>query len=416
MSTLEIGGKKLEKLWFRFSEDLLPTLPTKGNAEQTHLIQADAFLIADIFRIMQGGESCHVHGNVSPSLIRNLVEFQSAWTCWRPDLYKQVEITADSGQEFRVSRQGDNEKTHLSQREVPCIAAFTGGVDSSYTIYRHLVDDTNSPARRNIEAALFVHGFDISLDETEAFTRASQRAEQVLNSVKCKLITMSSNHKSLNPIWNETHIAGVASCLTLMSGYYEEGLIASGCSYNGLLIPWGSNPITDHLLSSSNFRITHDGASLKRSQKMQAMENWKEGFESLWVCYSAVRADENCGKCPKCVMTILALRIMKIATPSSFPELNDEAIEKLEGVTDYQMETWRGLRRAAIDGGIKESWVEALCKRVDELEAVLPKASTGSKVRLITPRMSKVGSWFSRKRLSGLLRRTFSGNSPRDKN
>ena len=41
----------------------------------------------------------HVHAGVSPSLLRNLEEFQAAWACWRPGHYARIGISADAERE-----------------------------------------------------------------------------------------------------------------------------------------------------------------------------------------------------------------------------------------------------------------------------------------------------------------------------
>ncbi len=42
---------------------------------------------------------------------------------------------------------------------------------------------------------------------------------------------------------------------------YRAGIIGSSNPYNALILPCGSNPITDTMLSGNNFEIIHDGAA-----------------------------------------------------------------------------------------------------------------------------------------------------------
>src|SRR4030095_6018369 len=275
-TTIESPKRGRCRLWYRVPREFSSLIGTG----------CDPFVVGNIFLIMSEGAECTVHGQVSPSLLRDLTEFQAAWASWRPDRYKQVEITA------------------TLEREQPAadppglaVAAFTGGVDSCFTMYRHRTGLCDKRWQRNIEAGLLVHGFDIPLEQEQAFERAANRIRQTLSRVGAKLITMSTNLQSLNIEWDDTHIAGVASCLMLLKGRYREGLVASSHSYGELPIPcWGSNPVTHHLLSSSSFKIVHDGAGVKRSKKVRAITSWTEGFENLRICYSAERRDENCGE------------------------------------------------------------------------------------------------------------------------
>jgi len=56
-----------------------------------------------------------IHGEISPSLLRNLEEFQDAWHCWLPEQYRKINITADVEKES-------------SKHTIPlAIMAFSGG-------------------------------------------------------------------------------------------------------------------------------------------------------------------------------------------------------------------------------------------------------------------------------------------------
>ncbi len=338
------------ELWYR--------IPIEFSSHITH--SCDPLLVGNIFLIMSEGSDCVVHGQVSPSLLRNLAEFQAAWACWRPNTYKEVEISAESECEENADGSPDL-----------AIAAFTGGVDSCFTMFRHRRGRLNKRLQRNLDAGLLVHGFDIPLDGEEAFQRAALRARQTLDSVGAKLITMATNLRELNIEWDDTHIAGVASCLMLLKGRYDEGLIPGSRSYSELVVPWGSNPITDHLLSSGDFRIVHDGGAVKRGQKVREISEWKEGFHNLRVCYSAERRDENCGLCIKCTMMILLLRTMRTAVPPTFPPLSDEAVSRLEVTTDQYLAGYRALVRSARKVGISDPWVEILCRRMNQQEQLM---------------------------------------------
>ncbi|MBC7999599.1 MAG: hypothetical protein IAF58_16730, partial [Leptolyngbya sp.] len=248
------------------------------------------------------------------------------------------------------------------------VAAFSGGIDSTFTIYRHRLDKCDRHWRRNIDAGVFVHGFDIPLVQEDAFKRASARMRKTLKTLDTDLITMSTNLQALNIEWDDTHIAGVASSLMLLSGQYSEGLIASGSSYHKLLIPWGSNPITDHLLSTKNFQIVHDGANFTRIQKREEIRGWPEGFHDLRICFSAERRDENCGKCSKCLTDILHMRILGVEIPKSFPNPSDLAIKNLQVRNLGELNGFDSLVASARKHGNNDRWVEILARRVQELK------------------------------------------------
>jgi hypothetical protein len=87
--------------------------------------------------------------------------------------------------------------------------------------------------------------------------------------------------------------------------------------------PFGSHPLLDPNFSSHDMRIRHDGITLSRLDKVKLIADWDVGLQSIRVCnqignwdvksqsYSDRNQIEpgtiNCGKCWKCVVTMLAL-------------------------------------------------------------------------------------------------------------
>src|SRR4029453_16782486 len=173
---IELPDATRKRLWHRF--------PLELSAYLTDSL--DPFLVGSIFMGMRAGHQIRVHGPVSASLIRNLAEFQAYWYCLMPTKYARVDIYADDEREAPPAPPGDRS-----------ICAFTGGVDSSYTIYRHTTAMCGR-LTRSIEAGLFVHGFDIPLSDGDAFARAARVNAETLESVGVKLFTMASNHRELN--------------------------------------------------------------------------------------------------------------------------------------------------------------------------------------------------------------------------
>ena len=153
---LEIEGQEPFKIWFEIPEEFASF--TSQSAEP--------FLLGAIFKAMGVGGNLHVHGHVSHSLLRNLAEFQAAWHNWLPDRYNVVELSADAVQEIQIER----------PRGL-AIAAFSGGVDSCYTIFRHSKLESGA-GKRNLEAGLLVHGYDIPLEQDESFARTAATARK----------------------------------------------------------------------------------------------------------------------------------------------------------------------------------------------------------------------------------------------
>jgi hypothetical protein len=361
-AVIEAPDQKQNSLWYR--------LPSRY---QSILNQnCDHFVIATLFKAMREFTDLTVHGEVSPSLLRNLDEFQEIWACWMPQKYHKIEIIADSERE--PSRNLDAESA---------IVAFSGGVDSCFTAWRHRTGNIADRQRRDLKAGVMVHGFDIPLDQQEVFAVAAKNSATMLSSIGMDLIPMATNFKEFRQDWIDSygaqnwvdsHGAAIASCLIALQGGYSAGLIASSSPYHRLTLPWGSNPLTDPLFSSDSFRIVHDAASYIRREKIRAIAAWPEARRFLRVCYKGLQHDRNCGHCEKCIRTILSFRVMQLGLPECFErDVEDQQIEILEGLNGARLYYLEEILSLAQDSSIRDSWVSALEKCVKKNQQMVKR-------------------------------------------
>jgi len=291
--TLEDNTGKRQRFWYHCSSDQQAALSAS----------CDPYVLAALFTAMQQKADLRVRGQVSPSLVKNLAEFQSTWATWRPWNYTSIEIQADEEQEIaQTPRQA-------------ALASFSGGVDSAFTVWR---DRHGSTLPQNIQAGLMVHGFDIRLNQPDVFARAASKAKIMLDSMQIKLITIATNIKKTNIPYEHSQASLLASCFMLLQGSYTTEIIASTFPNNHLFIPWGSNPLTDPLLSSDSFSILHDGAEYTRLDKVKVIAEWPEVRQYLRVCMRGKERDENCCHCEKCILTILEFRSLGLGLPDCF--------------------------------------------------------------------------------------------------
>jgi hypothetical protein len=342
----------------------------------------DPFVVAMILPAMFYAAPLVVHGKVSPSLLQNLEEFQAAWACWRPNFYRKIEITAEVEQE--APKSSSNIAMPTAVREAT-IAAFSGGVDSCFTAFRH----HTSPRRRfqrNLQAGLMVHGFDIPLEDQQAFDGAAEKSRAILSSLGIKFIAIATNYRQVEQKlnWVDAYGPAVASSLILFQNAYVSGLIASAFSYHNLLLPRGSNPVTDPFLSSNAFQIIHDGAGYTRLEKIREIANWQEARQNLRVCWQGAEKDRNCGQCEKCIRTILGYRVLGFGLPACFEQdVTDRQIAEIQGLTEIQRYDLELILEAA-KGSVSDSWVTALetCIARNRHEGVKPDKWTTLKQSL----------------------------------
>jgi hypothetical protein len=119
-------------------------------------------------------------------------------------------------------------------------------------------------------------------------------------------------------------------------------------------------------LSSEAFTVIHDGASDGRVDKINLVAEWPEALAHLRVCWEGHDPDRNCGRCEKCVRTILGFRANGHALPSSFEydvtPADIEAVPPLTGpwLTEYQLI----LERAMQNGMGQEPWAQTIERKL----------------------------------------------------
>jgi hypothetical protein len=347
----------------------------------------DGILFALIFHAMKEGLDLKLEGPASVETLINLKEFQLAWSSWRPLRYKRIQVESSCIVERSV-----NESDHV-------ISAFSGGVDATFTLFNHA--PTTKGLHRKLAACMLVHGFDITLDNHLDFASVLNKAQQLHARHGLKTFWVKTNIKALGlQNWEDSFSAQLVSCLQLFSHDFSVGLVGSSEPYNALVIPWGSNPITDYLLSGSAMRIVHDGAGFSRTQKVEALSQIPSAIDSLRVCWSGEKQDRNCGRCEKCVRTKLNLLACEIQQPLCFDEPlnlkdidgiklgNAAALAELQSILTYADEKnikgrWVDHLRRRVKRGIQRSWKERLkvmLARLGMLEAAL-----ATKRRLLRP-------------------------------
>ncbi len=339
-ATIESEEGSQKELWFRVPSEHVPSV--------TEL--ADPFVTAMLFPAMRNATDLRVHGSVSRSLLRNLDEFQAAWKCWRPDRYHAINVIADE------------EVTEDVEALDKAVAAFSGGLDSCFTAWRHTKGDCGR-LERNLKAALMVHGFDIALHEPDVFSRAAENSRAIVESVGLEFIPMACNFRECGDDWEDEHGAALASCLSLFSKGFSTGLIAGSHVYNALRFPWGSNPLTDPMLSSDAFSIIYDAAGISRLQKAKGISEWEEAMRLLRVCWQGKHKDRNCGGCLGCIATALCFAAMHVKPPACLgvPSL-DEGVRRLRTLPIKPVDVTRleEVLATAKEAKVQASWVSGL--------------------------------------------------------
>lgn len=84
-----------------------------------------------------------------------------------------------------------------------------------------------------------------------------------------------------------------------------------------VLCQLGSTPVADHLMSGDLIQLVHDGAGYSRTEKVARLADCPLAVERLKVCCSGRDPSTNCGRCEKCLRTMLNFLAAGRDVPSS---------------------------------------------------------------------------------------------------
>jgi hypothetical protein len=257
---------------------------------------------------MAVGEDIEVRAPLSTRLGRGLAEYQRVLAAWFPHRLTPVEIRAPL-------EPADPEPGGA------VLAAFSGGVDSFYTVWSH-TGEREPDERARITHGLFVHGFDLPLSEAAAaYEVARARFAEGLAQLGIELVTARSNIQSFVPRedWALFHGSPLIGSALALGGGVRRFYVPAAHT-EGHLFPLGSDPRIDPLLSTEALEVVHDGADVTRVQKTAAIGGWAPTFGRLRVCVSYDPRVPNCCRCEKCVRTMTTLELLGLLDrQTSFP-------------------------------------------------------------------------------------------------
>lgn len=251
---------------------------------------ADAFFVIGLILAMGTDGELVMTAPVSKKLLHSSKAAQDILLGWYPRQLKRAVLHVAAR---------ETEATEESSRTITC---FTGGVDSFYSLVAN---------RDEVDALLYVHGFDIPLSRTTIREVTSAHLRDVAASTDTELVEVSTNVRqflNLAGKWpTTTHGLALASVAHLMRRRFGRMLLPGSHTYADHY-PWGSHPLLDHLWSSRTLDVIHDGGGTTRVDKTLAIAYDDVARQHLRVCWQNT-GKYNCGKCGKCVRTMIALSL-----------------------------------------------------------------------------------------------------------
>lgn len=298
---------------------------------------ADAFAVALLRPAMNRGESLQIADGISPRLHAAINgRVQDIFRGW----HRLPKIHA-----------GPVSTTPQRRPERATAIAFTGGVDSFDTAIRW---------QGRASHLLFVHGYDIPLERTDTWEQCCARLRPVARELSAELLCVRTNLRSLtdpDAPWYFHFGAGLATVGHLLSGVVGRLVIPASYSLDSPQ-PCGSLPHLDPWWSSDALEVIHEGAEHQRVEKIARIGGHPLVRQHLRVCWQNPEGVYNCGRCTKCVRTIIALAACNhLASQEALPRMVDpQLVERLDLTSPteraFAVENLAAARRHSADAGL----------------------------------------------------------------
>jgi hypothetical protein len=278
----------------------------------------DQFLVGLMMIAMHLNEDIIIKGSISPKLINNLYQYQNYFYYYVSNLYKKVKIIPE---EIKI------EKPLLRINTI----SFSGGVDSYYSLFNNL-NNEDLLEQYKISHLLFS-------DSRNSNNRdfRLKKINEISKKINMKCIIINTNirdfYKKTNLPKHLYHPLVFIGSMLNLSRMIKIHYFPSTFTYLGRTI-WGTNVITDHLLSNDNTEIIHENPNINRSNKTKKLIQYKETYDDLYVCNN--EEFQNCCSCYKCLRTMITQKVFNIESSykKSFKKLSHYDIFKW--VTDEE--------------------------------------------------------------------------------
>jgi hypothetical protein len=268
------GLHEVPRVWFRFPREYAPD----GD------LDASPFLAATLVWCLRHREDLFVDGPVSPSLLDEVEEITAVLRSFFPSAIRPVAVRAAAKQEPTPGRE-------------LTASLFTRGLDSWFTLLVAREDPQLQPPLTHTVYC-------------PTFNAKGWRDE--LREAKLQAVRAASARAGLQLIQLETNVnrlAGHGQFAMALALGFANLLISSG-DMRGGLIPRGLHPDLDPRFSTTRTRIVHYGDA-SRIQKAQRVARSQSALDTLDVCqYDYLEQDRNCGRCEKCLRTMLELHAL----------------------------------------------------------------------------------------------------------
>jgi hypothetical protein len=323
-------GATARRIWIRTATAITPP--------------ADPALATCLMPAMADGGRLVLAERVSPRLLRNQREFQAiqhAWSLERdPDREPLREVEVSAPPRAPEARQGGR-----------VAAFFSGGVVSWSTIL----------ANPDVTDLIFVRGIDLLpklVHQADLAERVEERLREAAAALGLPLHVVETNARELSdPLvpWEVYSACPLVAVALFFEPLFARVLIA-GDTDHATQVTAGPSRMVDQLWSTERLEIVDDGGRLSREQRLRRIVDHPVVQRTLRVCWENPGGAYNCGRCRKCLLTMISLEAIgareRVAT---FPaELDLDLFSGFEITQPISLVLWEDVLTTTREAGRPE--------------------------------------------------------------
>ena len=281
------------------------------------------FVPVALLASMRRAEPLQIDGSVSARLMANLAHAQEIIAAWNPTM-RRVRV--------RAAALEDPPLAPVATRA----CCFSRGIDSTYSAA------VDRPAGEEIGCLVHWRDFQLVYGERTQ-SREVELVREAAGRLDRPVVVVSSDvPKVLHGLvdFTDATSAMLASVGLSLPGLAGRVVMPSTLGYADLA-PMGTHPLLDGLWSTDAVTLEHDSCVPSRDDKVEwLVQNRPDLLELIHVCMDEDSV-ENCGRCTKCVWTMVLLRIYGGLERSSFPDrIDPERVRRLPRQALHRLTAW----------------------------------------------------------------------------
>jgi len=230
-------------------------------------------------------ERIEFDGEVNRQFVEGMKAIQQLFKTWKPN-FGELDF--------------DHLKIRKDEEHAPAKTGvfFSAGVDSYYSFLTR---------KDEIDALINIEGFDIPLEQESMRRRTRENIRHIGEHFEKQVIFIETNVRQFCEryvAWTFSHGSALAGAGHLLSPEFSTFYLASfGNPRN--IYPFGVHPLLDPHWSSDWAKFLHVDSEVNKIDEIKYSAQYELFCETLRICLRYPEKGLNCGRCEKCLRTMV---------------------------------------------------------------------------------------------------------------